>query len=164
MLLEKTKAIAGAAMLSALSLICLLAGTFVPVNTIFFTAFAAYLIGVCANRYNLIYSGMQLVVCVLLDMLCNPDKMSWILYLCFGVYIWGSECIFQKWNTIRDGKRRLQRQLLYNWGLFQIIYIPILIFFSKYVFFGGVDGKVTGKSAGIVGNTLDFGTAWLVCV
>ena len=48
--LNQTRAAAGTALMAALSTILLLLGTFIPVNTLFFTAMAAYLIGYTISR------------------------------------------------------------------------------------------------------------------
>ena len=122
---------AGTALMAALSTILLLLGTFIPVNTLFFTAMAAYFIGYSINKYGLKYGGIQLAACVLLDLFLNPNKIHWGLYLCFGSYIFLSEVIFLKWNHIGEGKKKLRVQLLFNWILFNGIDIPVLIFFQN---------------------------------
>lgn len=128
--LNKTRALAETALISALSAILLLMGTFISVNTLFFTALAAYFIGYSINKYRLKYGGIQYVVCVLLDFFLNPDKLHWILYLCLGGYIFLSECVFQKWNRVQGDKKKMRVQLICNWVLFNIIYIPLILFFK----------------------------------
>ncbi len=130
--LNQTRAAAGTALMAALSTILLLLGTFIPVNTLFFTAMAAYLIGYTISRYGLKYGAAQLVLCVLLDFFLNPDKVHWGLYLCLGGYIFLCELVFAKWNHIEDQKKKLRFQLVCNWGLFQVIFVPILLFFRSF--------------------------------
>lgn len=124
---NNTRAMAGTALTAALSVVLLLLGTFVPVNTLFFTAMAAYLIGYSINKYGLKYGFAQLTVSVLLDLFLNPDKIHWLLYLCLGGYIFLCEVIFAKWNHAEEGKKKLRVQLICNWVIFQIIYVPFLI-------------------------------------
>ena len=124
--LKKTYAVAAAAVMSALSVLLLLVGTLISPNTLFFSALAAYLIGYTVNKYGLKYGCAQLVVCVLLDFFVNPNKLNWILYLCLGGYIFVGEAIFQKWNRVRDERKRFRVQLMCNWILFNMIYIPLL--------------------------------------
>ncbi|MGN1206555.1 MAG: hypothetical protein ACI4SQ_06160 [Eubacterium sp.] len=128
---EQTKKIAGVAMLSALSVILLVAGSFVKGNTLFLTALAAYLVGYAIFRYGLSGGVMQCVLCTLLDAFFNPDKVNFLLYLGFSIYILLSEIIFQKCNKMKDLKKKMRRQLIYNWILFNIIYIPVVVLFEN---------------------------------
>ncbi len=143
---NKTRAVAGAALMSAFSMLLLLAGTFVSVNTLFFTALAAYLLGFSVNKYGFRYSGIQFVTCLLLDVFLNPDKFNWILYACLGSYIFLSELIFQKLNHIGDLRKKLRVQLIYNWILFNIIYIPLILFFRELLIPGALPGGIQANS------------------
>lgn len=159
--------LAGTALIAALSTVFLMLGTFIPVNTIFFTALAAYFIGYSVYKYGLKYGGLQWVACVLLDALLNPDKLNWILYLCFGGYIFFSECIFYIRNRKRNlggrpdsgseggsvdpVRKQLRLQLVLNWGLFNLIYIPVLVFFRGLLFDGEFAvGTLMGGIPGIL--------------
>ncbi len=144
--INKTRALAGVALLSAFSVILLLMGTFVSVNTLFFTAMAAYLIGYSIHKYGLSYGGMQLAACVLLDVFLNPDKFHWFLYLCLGAYIFLSEVSFRKWNRVIDIRKKMRMQLIFGWILFNIIYVPVLIFFQNLFFTGNLPGGISGDS------------------
>lgn len=139
---NKTRAMAQTAMMSALTMLLLLVGTFISVNTLFFTALASYLVGYSINKYGIRYGGMQLVVCALLDIFLNPNKLHWVLYLCFGSYIFLSELIFCKWNKIGIIEKKIKVQLIYNWILFNIIYIPLLVFGRQLLYAGEQIGGV----------------------
>lgn len=143
---NKTRALAGVALLSAFSVVLLLLGAYISVNTLFFTALAAYLTGYSICRYGLSYGGMQLAVCVILDVFLNPDKFHWFLYLCLGAYIFLSEVSFRKWNRITDIRKKMRVQLIFGWILFNIIYIPVLILFRNLFFTGSLPGGITGES------------------
>lgn len=143
---NKTRALAGAALISAFSVILLLAGTFISVNTLFFTALAAYLTGYSIYKYGLPYGAMQLAVCVLLDVFLNPQKFHWFLYLCLGMYIFLSEVSFRKWNRIVDIRKKMRVQLIFGWILFNIMYIPMLLFFQNLFFTGSLPGGIGGDS------------------
>lgn len=126
--LKKTYAMAATALAAALSVVLLLIGVYIPINTLFFTAMAAYMIGYSIQKCGLRYGGIHLAAVVLLDFFLIPDKFNWILFLCLGAYIFVSEAIFQKGNKIGDPKKKLRVQLICNWILFNIIYIPLLMF------------------------------------
>lgn len=139
---NKTRALAGASMMSALSVVFLLLGTYISVNTLFFTALAAFLIGVSINQYGFRYGGIQFVVCLLLDVILNPDKFHAILYLCLGAYIFLSEVIFQKFNKIEEPGKKMRVQWGIQWVLFNVIYIPLLLFWGQLLFAGNLPGGI----------------------
>lgn len=126
--LKKTYAMAATALAAAFSVVLLLIGVYIPINTLFFTAMAAYMIGYSIQKCGLRYGGIHLAAGVLLDLFLIPDKFNWILFLCLGGYIFASEVIFQKGNKIKDPKKKLRVQLICNWILFNTIYIPLLMF------------------------------------
>ena len=128
---NKTKKIAILGVFAALSTVFTVLGTVISVNTVFFTALAAYLVGYAIFRYGLPAGLMQCVICTLLDAFLNPDKFNFFVYLGFGIYIIFSEFVFQKANKIKDPKKKMRRQLIYNWILFNIIYIPTVLFFEN---------------------------------
>ena len=136
MYINKTKAMAGVALLCGFSVLLQMLGTFISVNTLFFTALAAYLIGFSIHRYGLRYGGMQLAACTLLDVILNPDKFHWILYVCLGIYIFLSELIFCKGNRVQDIKKKMKVQLIYNW----------ILFFQNLLFAGTLPGGITSSS------------------
>lgn len=153
---KKTFAIAATAVASALSVVLLMVGTFIAPNTLFFTALAAYLTGYSINKYGLKYGFAQVVVCVLLDIFLNPDKLNWILYLCMAGYIFLSELIFRKWNHVKDEKKKYRVQLICNCILFNMIYIPLLLLFKDQFLFG------KGISASIVVLWFAGQVGWII--
>lgn len=126
--LKKTYALAATALATAFSIVLLLIGVYIPINTLFFTAMAAYMIGYSIQKCGLRYGGIQLAACALLDFFLIPDKFNWILYLCLGGYIFVGELIFQKGNQIQEQKKKMRVQMICNWILFNTIYIPMLMF------------------------------------
>lgn len=76
----------------------------------------------------------------------NPDKFHWILYACLGIYIFLSELIFCKGNRVQDIKKKMRVQLIYNWILFNMIYIPLVLFFQNLLFAGTLPGGISGSS------------------
>ena len=104
--IKKTYAMAAAALMAALSVVLLLIGVYIPVNTLFFTAMAAYLAGYTINKYGIKYGGAQLVVCALLDMFFIPDKLNWIVYLCLSGYIFLVKSFSSVGTASGTGRRR----------------------------------------------------------
>ncbi len=157
MLLKKTRVVAGTAMLSALGTVVLELGIWIPVNTLFFTALAAFLVGYGIAQYGMPAGAMQLVVCAVLDFFLNPDKLHFILFLFMGGYILVSELVFRRWNRA-GGTKRLRRQMFYNWLLFNLLYLPVVLFFRRLLWDGVIFGIWQDMLLWIVAGQL----GWLI--
>ena len=84
---NKTKKIAILGVFAALSTVFTVLGTVISVNTVFFTALAAYLLGIIVVRFGIKEGILFYFVCAALDFFVNPDKMHVILYLALAAYI-----------------------------------------------------------------------------
>ena len=76
---NKTKKIAILGVFAALSTVFTVLGTVISVNTVFFTALAAYLLGIIVVRFGIKEGILFYFVCAALDFFVNPDKMHVIL-------------------------------------------------------------------------------------
>ena len=139
---NKTKKIAILGVFAALSTVFTVLGTVISVNTVFFTALAAYLLGIIVVRFG-IKEGNFFV---------NPNKMHVILYLALAAYILLSEGIFllmQKKNP-KEWVHCVIRLMI-----FLLIYVPMIFFFPKLLF-GDAMQKMTAFyplliPAGVIG-------------
>lgn len=124
-----------AAMLAAASVVILILGSLVLTRATFFCiALASYLIGICANKCGFLIATIQLSSVTVLDVLLNPDKVQWITYLLFGIYIILVELTFKKWNKETEKKKKLFSQYFINFILFNILFVPCVIFFFDIMF------------------------------
>ena len=128
---NKTKKIAILGVFAALSTVFTVLGTVISVNTVFFTALAAYLLGIIVVRFGIKEGILFYFVCAALDFFVNPNKMHVILYLALAAYILLSEGIFLL----------MQKKNLKEWAhcvirlvIFLLIYVPMIFFFPKLLF------------------------------
>lgn len=127
MLLGKTKKIAMLGIMAALSTVLAVLGTVISVNTVFFTAAAAFLVGIAVVQYGLGLGTVFLFVCSVLDFFVNPNKLHILLYLVFAVYFLVSEGSYmglKSWN----GKRKERIHSVIRFGVFALLYVPVMIF------------------------------------
>ena len=113
---NKTKKIAILGVFAALSTVFTVLGTVISVNTVFFTALAAYLLGIIVVRFGIKEGILFYFVCAALDFFVNPNKMHVILLL-------------------------MQKKNLKEWAhcvirlvIFLLIYVPMIFFFPKLLF------------------------------
>lgn len=140
--LSATQSIALLGVLAALSLVSLVLGSVVVVNTLFFTALAAFFVGVAIISCGISRGVVFFFVCTLLDFLFNPNKLHVLLYVIFAIYILVAEISWKlmkgddskeaKFSPVQRKKRILHffiRLIVYS-----ILYIPAAWFFPQLIF------------------------------
>ncbi len=130
---DKTKTIAMLGMMAALSTLLLVLGTIISVNTVFFTAAAAFLAGLVVTQYGMGYGVVFFFVCAVLDVLLNPNPLHVFLYIGFAGYLIISEGIYRALHIdTSQRKERIHRVL--RLIIFAFIYAVLLIFFPSLIF------------------------------
>ena len=129
---ERTRMIATLSVLAAISTILLVLGTLIAVNTIFFTALAAFIVGIVVVKYGFGAGCMLFIGCSLLDFLLNPDKLHVFLYLAMGGFTLLSEGSYKlAEKRIPEQKKRNLIHLLCRVIIFAAGYVPVVIFFPR---------------------------------
>ena len=124
---NKTKTMAILGVLAALSTVLTVLGTVISVNTVFFTAAAAFLLGIVVVRFGMRYGTVFFAVCSVLDFIFNPNKIHLFLYLAFAGYLLlaeGSYRLFEKKGARKGEWLHRGVRLL----IFFLLYLPLLIF------------------------------------
>ncbi|MCR4605392.1 MAG: hypothetical protein K5639_05280 [Eubacterium sp.] len=129
---SRTKMIAYVAVMTALGTVFLLLGTFIGINTVFFTALAAYLVGIVAVSYGTGASVMMYFGCAALDALLNPNKFHVFLFLGMAAFTLIAE------NSYRFIAKHIPERpilsivhFLLRAGVFAAVYIPIVLFLPQ---------------------------------
>ncbi|MBO4396709.1 MAG: hypothetical protein J5819_10245 [Eubacterium sp.] len=84
---KRTRMVATLGVMAAISVILLVLGTLISINTVFFTAAASFLVGIAVVKYKFGAGLMIFLGCAVLDLLLNPDKFHVFLYLAMGGFI-----------------------------------------------------------------------------
>ncbi len=139
---EKTKTIAVLSVMAALSTVFAVLGTLIAVNTLFFTAAAAFLVGIAVCRYGMKYGMLYFCVCLALDFVLNPDKLHVLLYLALAGYLLLSEGTWiilskgRKASTAQPGKKKIWIHRLIRLAIFAAIYLPFLFLAPQIILSG----------------------------
>lgn len=128
---NRTKQLAVMAVMAAFSTVLTVLGTVISINTVFFTALAAYLAGIMLMRYGKAPGILFYVVCAMLDFFVNPDKLHVLLYLVLAGYIVFSEFIYCL-LSISDNKKKGRIHLLLRIIIFVVLYVPLVWFLPQY--------------------------------
>ncbi len=124
----RTRMVATLGVMAAISVILLVLGTLISINTVFFTALASFLVGIAVVKYKFGAGLMLFLGCALLDFLLNPNKFHVFLYLAMAGFILlaeGSYILLEK--RIQDPKKRSGIHLIFRIVVFAAVYIPLVI-------------------------------------
>ena len=122
---NKTKTMAILGVLAALSTVLTVLGTVISVDTVFFTAAAAFLAGIVVIRFGMGYGTVFFAVCASLDFIFNPNKLHVFLYLAFAGYLLLSEGSYRLLQRIEGRKKEWIHRGI-RLLVFATFYIPLL--------------------------------------
>jgi uncharacterized membrane protein len=127
---NKAKRMAMLGVMAALSTVLLVLATISVVNTLFFTALAAFLAGMAVVVYGGGYGMIFYAACGVLDFLFNPNPLHVFLYLAMAGYLFLSELIWKK-MTRSDSRKKEWIHRGIRFLLFAILYIPLIYFLPE---------------------------------
>lgn len=142
MYVKKAKTIAILGMMAALSTVLTVLGTVISVNTVFFTAAAAFLAGIAVIYYGMGAGTLFLCVCAALDFLVNPNKLHVFLYLALAIYILVCEGSYQAMGKMAPGRRKEWLHRFMRFLVFAILYTLLVIFLPQLL----VSDKLLNRS------------------
>lgn len=117
--------------MAALSTVLTVLGTVISVNTVFFTAAAAFLAGIAVIFYGMGAATLYFCVCLMLDFLVNPNKFHALLYLALAGYILVSEGSYLRLKKIKSERKREWLHRGIRFLVFEIFYLPLLIWLPE---------------------------------
>ncbi|MEF9840134.1 MAG: hypothetical protein RR275_01925 [Lachnospiraceae bacterium] len=109
-----------------------------PLNTLFLLGAASFVVGIIIREFGLRIGSAFYVASILLSFILAPHKMYCITFAAMGFYIVMMELAWKllKKKAVKGNKRYLF--WLCKYGVFNIIYIPLLLFFPKLLFANGL--------------------------
>ncbi len=129
---RRTKMVATLGVMAAISTILLVLGTLISINTVFFTAIAAFLVGIMVVKYGVGAGLMLFLGSAVLDLVLNPDKFHVLLYVAMGGFILLAEATYKPLEKrIPDIRLRNFVHLVIRVVVFFIAYMPIAIFLPR---------------------------------
>lgn len=142
MYVKKAKTIAILGMMAALSTVLTVLGTVISVNTVFFTAAAAFLTGIAVIYHGMGTGALFLCVCAALDFFVNPNKLHVFLYLALSIYILVCEGSYQAMEKMAPGRKKEWLHRFVRFLVFALLYTLLVIFLPQLL----VSDKLLAKS------------------
>ena len=131
-LASRTRMVATLGVMAAVSVILLVLGTLISINTVFFTAAASFLVGIAVVKYKFGAGLMLFLGCAVLDLLLNPDKFHVFLYLAMGGFILFGEGTYKLLEKrITNPAKRSVVHMVIRAGIFAAGYVPLIIWLPR---------------------------------
>lgn len=126
------KKIAYLGILLALAVLFVYGGTVIEINTLFFICAASFCLGIAITECGRRLGAGFFIACTLLTFILLPNKMYCLTLAVINFYVLVSECL----------KDRITKGfLLVKFALFNIVYIPALIFAPELIYTGKMSTK-----------------------
>lgn len=130
----RVKQMAAAGLLAAVTVVMMVLGSVIETNSLFFIAAASYCIGIAIREWDVRYGFVFFLACMILNLMLAPNKLHCITFAGMGFYLWLSEVLWKQIAHAKELTHRTARLWIGKYVIFNIIYIPILIFMPSLIF------------------------------
>lgn len=128
----KSGDIAFTGIMTALSVLLILAGCYIDSSTVFFLAAAAYLTGVVEYNCNIVAGIMHLTGAFAVGIFLAPQKLYSVTFLCFAIYVLVAE--YLESEHFRN-KINIKTMWIIKFVLFQIMFLVVFLIYNYLIGF-----------------------------
>ncbi|MGB8451760.1 MAG: hypothetical protein WCD89_05445 [Anaerocolumna sp.] len=131
-------------LLLACAVILVILGNVLEFNTLFLLAGASFSVGIAIRENGLRIGAGFYIASILLTLLLAPNKLYCITFAAMGFYLVMAEFTFNKLNFVKwnTNKRKLFLWII-KFIVFNIMYIPIMIFLPKLFYQGQLNSGLS---------------------
>ena len=135
-----TKKMAFAGLTLALAVLAIVLSGVLEINTFFLLAAAAYLNGVVIRECGIRFGTAFYLAAILLGLLLAPNKLYCVTFGALGFYILAVEFLYPFLGKLQGHKKRRRIFWIIKYLVFNLMYLPILIFLPTLLFPAGIHG------------------------
>lgn len=128
------KKMALAGLLAAVSAVILILSSVIETNSLFFICAASFCVGIAIREWGVRLGLAFLVASTLINILVAPNKFYCITFAAMGIYLFFSEYLWEKIAARETMKHRTLTLWIGKYVVFNLIYIPALLFFQELLF------------------------------
>ena len=132
----RSKEMAFLGMMTACFAIFVFLGSIVESSTLFFLSAASFLTGIGVREYGIRTGGVFFLASALVSFFVGPNKLYCMTCTLLSFYIYMREFLFDKIEEKGNYLKKRKLFLLIKWILFNVCYIPLLLFFPFLFSFG----------------------------
>lgn len=134
------KKIAVAGLLAAFSAVMLVLSGTIESSSLFFIAAASFCVGIVIREWGVRLGFGFLIASAIVNVIVSPNKFYCMTYAAMGVYLLLSEFLWEKIAAKEGMKNRTLTLWIGKYVIFNVIYVPVTLFFQELVF----TKKITG--------------------
>lgn len=125
-------------LLMAFSVLLIILSGIIETNTLFLLALAAFCIGIMIREYGIGHGAAFLAGSLILGGLLAPQKLYCITYAMMGIYVVCVELLYVQLGKYRDRKKSRIFFIIGKFVIFNLMYLPALLFMPKLFFTGEI--------------------------
>lgn len=125
--------IATAGLLAGVATVMMVLSSVIETSSLFFIAAASFCVGIAIREWGIWFGTAFGIAVVFLNLIVAPDKMKCITLAGMDLYLLLSECLWIKIANAAKMKHRMLSFWLGKYAIFNILYIPILLFLPSLV-------------------------------
>ena len=129
----RTKRIVFSGLLVSISVICMVLGSVIEMNTMFLLVLASYLVGVMIHEFGCMAGISGCIASIILGFIVAPNKFYVFTYAAMGIYIVLIEVLWRMLTKKAGNKSAKFYFLSAKYIVFNIMYVPILFFFPELI-------------------------------
>lgn len=137
----KTKQIAFLGLMTAIVTIGIVMGSIIESNTLFLLAASAFAVGIAVREYGFSLAVGFWLACLFLGVILSPNKLYMITYAALSFYILFEEASYRfvHKRCMKCGK---WLHILMKWIVFNLCYLPMIIWFPKIIYGGKISTTI----------------------
>lgn len=133
----KTKQLAILGMLAAGVTLAIIMASVIRTNTLFLLAAASFAVGIAIREFGLRMGIGFWLACTLLGLILSPDKIYILTFGALSLYIIVDEASYGLLVKLPEKSRQMIHRII-KMLCFNLIYVPIIIFFPKLIYTGKI--------------------------
>ena len=137
-----TKKVAMSGLLAAVTVALMILSSVVESSSLFFIAAASFCVGIVLRECGQIFGVGFWIACIVLNLLLAPNKFYVITFAAMGLYILLTEWLFEKIANAKEMKSRKFKFFVGKYVVFNLIYIPFILFAPKILVAKQVKGML----------------------
>lgn len=138
----KAGRVAFGGLMLAVTVLCMYLGSVIESSTLFLLAAASFFVGIIIRESGLTSGIAFYIAGVILGFFVAPNKLYVVTYAAMGLYIWLAEGAYQMIGKLCHSEKKKIWFWVIKYIAFNVMYIPILIFFQQLLFGRKLSGMV----------------------
>lgn len=138
----RAKRMAAAGLLVAFTVLMMMLSSAIETNSLFLIAAASFCVGIAIREWGLLYGFAFLIASVVLNFFLAPNKVYCITFAAMAIYLFLSEWLWERIATAKGMSHRVAKLWGGKYLIFNLLYIPVLIFAPSLILTKEVTGTV----------------------